>query len=124
MIKIDYEKLFKYYLSKINNLNIPHDKLIITFSGVTASGKSTVARFLSKKTKGLYISTDEQRKTLLELWPGLSKKSLQKAILGFVPAFQNKLIKYPNKLHILDANIDTHYEKVFQIYKWGFLYTS
>jgi len=108
MDTIDYDKLFQHYRRKIKNLQIHNKKLLITFSGVTASGKSTVAKFLAKKTNGLYLSADDLRTTVLELWPNTKVDELQETITKFGPTIQNRLINYPNKLHILDTNIDTH----------------
>lgn len=113
MSEYDYNLLFRKYLKTISNLETPNPKLYVTFSAVPGSGKTTISRHIAYALKGLHLRTDDVRKVAKELWPDIADDQLEKVILEFTPTIHNRLIDYPNGLHIVDTNIDRYYQKVF-----------
>lgn len=112
-VNYDPDALFNAYLPSIHKLNYPNNKLYITFSAVTGSGKTWLANKIAEHFSGLYLSADDVRRTALELYPEISRQDLDQLIASFAPSIQDRLLHYPNQMHIVDTNIDKYAQQVF-----------
>ena len=106
-----YKELFPKEVAP-DKINLK-EKTIITFSGITSSGKTTVSKEIEKKYGGIRISGDE-------IMNAVSKNELVKTIEEnekmkgkFIYTFL-KESKFKNKLIILDISIDRTYNTFFE----------
>ncbi len=114
MSNTDFEKIFTKYKGYLENWDYENPKrLVICFAGVPASGKTVIAKELERVYKGIRInSTDVYN--LFEEYRG------QRFYEGFIQEKRSFIYwlmdrvyeQSPNKLIILDKNIDRSYEEV------------
>jgi len=112
MNKEIFEKIFKEHSKKIKNKNISNPSLMICFSGIPGSGKTSLAKKFERKYKGVRISNDQIRRIIEKL-----KISDLKDIIHEYDYYILENYPYKNKLIILDSSIDRKYKKVFEIAK-------
>ena len=112
MIKMDkkelIEKTYLEHVKQLNNLGVVNDKLLICFSGIPGSGKTTIAKILEERYKAVRIRGDDIRKILKSIDSEADlDEDLNKYIAWF---FENYSFK--NKLIVLDSGIDRRYEQI------------
>ena len=102
---------------KLRNKSKINKKIIIAFSGVPGSGKTTIAKKLEQKYKGVRINNDKLGQIINNL-----VKKYQKDLIGDTRIYleeylQNLLMEYnyKNGLIILDSGIDRRYKQIKKI---------
>jgi predicted kinase len=106
-IHSEYIKTLKYYSPSILN-----DKVILTFSGVPGSGKTTLAKRIEDKFKAIRLNNDDIREIILRLNPQFTFPQIQELLYKYLEFFFIEIIKQNNQFIILDSSIDRTYEKV------------
>jgi len=108
-----FNKIYKLHIKKLKNLNIPHKKLAIFFSGIAGSGKTYIAKILEDKYRGVRVRNDDIR----EIVASLDKnKDIDEATYGYFDWFF-KNYSFKNKLIILDRGVDRKYKEVFPLFR-------
>jgi adenylylsulfate kinase-like enzyme len=59
-----FEEIYKKHSKILENKNIKNEKLIICFSGIPGSGKTTVAKKLERRYRGVRINTHDLGKII------------------------------------------------------------
>ncbi len=108
-----FKEIYKKHIKKLENLLVPHEGLMICFSGIAGSGKTYIAKILEKKYKGVRIRNDDIREIVAELD---ENKDIDEATYGYFDWFF-KNYSFRNKLIILDRGIDRGYGEVFPFFK-------
>lgn len=106
------QKIYKINLNELKNKKISRKKIIICISGIPGSGKSTIARILEKRYKGVRIDNNWARKHFIKTRDGDSD-TYANDVDNFVKDYLDYFLKnynFPNKLFILDSSIDRKYE--------------
>lgn len=112
------EKIFQKHLSRLKHLNVPHKKLVICFSGIPSSGKTTLAEKIEERYRGIRITNDEIREIIREV---MEKHKIERneernqEILHDYLAYLLKVYDEKNKLIILDSGIERSYQKIFSL---------
>jgi hypothetical protein len=108
-----FGEIYKRHVKKLENLLVPHEKLMICFSGIAGSGKTYVAEILEKRYKGVRIRNDDIRGIVASLD---KNKDIDEATYGYFDWFF-KNYPFKNKLIILDRGIDRGYKEVFPFFR-------
>ncbi|MDP2925973.1 MAG: AAA family ATPase [Nanoarchaeota archaeon] len=111
-----FKKIYQVHEKTLIYKDAKNKKLIICFSGVPASGKTTLAKILEKRYMGIRLNKDDIGNIILKL--NLVNETDIKE--GFSSEYIIHLLKnYPlkNKLIILDKSIDRDYKTLFNILK-------
>lgn len=88
---------------------MPHEKLMVCFSGIAGSGKTYIAKILEEKYKGVRIRNDDIRGIVADLD---KSQDIDEATYGYFDWFF-KNYSFKNKLVILDSGIERRYKKIF-----------
>ena len=56
-----FTKIYQQHIKQLKNVFCVNKKLLVCFSGVPGSGKTTLAKKLERKYKGVRINTDDLR---------------------------------------------------------------
>ncbi len=59
-----FKEIDKKFFFKLNFLEKRNPRFVITFSGIPASGKTTLSKILEKKYKGVRVNNDDLRKII------------------------------------------------------------
>lgn len=110
MIKEQFRTLYEKHLSLLKNLDIENNKLIISFSAVPGSGKTTIAKQLEERYNGVRINTDYLRESIRELFK-TTRKETEEILKKYLVYFADKY-NFSNGLIILDASVDRDYEQI------------
>jgi adenylate kinase family enzyme len=113
VMEYDVDAISELFISHVHNLDHPNNKLYVAFSAVTGSGKTWLAERISKYFSGLYLSADNFRTAAQELYPTISRSELDQLVARYAPSIQDRLLTYPNHLHVVDTNIDKYAQQVF-----------
>ncbi len=109
-----FESIYLAHSHSLKHTAIPHKKLILAFSGIAGSGKTTLAKKLEEKYLGVRINSDELRGLLDKIFPGTSiperEKILHSYLYQLIQDWNN-----PNQLLILDKGIERDYDKIKDI---------
>ncbi len=108
-----FNKIYKTHIKQLKNLNIPHKKLVICFSGIAGSGKTYLAKILEDKYKGVRIVNDDIREIICRLE---KRGDIDHPTYGYLNWFI-KNYKFKNNLIILDSGIDRKYKERFSLFK-------
>lgn len=104
-------QVIEEYYTNIRYKSVAHPALVILFSAVPGSGKTTLARRLARDLKACYIQADGLR-TMLS-GHGIDPRSLRISPLT-TEITQRIFENDPNKLIVLDASIDRTWPEVFE----------
>ncbi len=110
-----FNKIYKLHAQKLKNLNISNKRLVICFSGVPASGKTSLAMILEKKYNAVRINKDEIGNLINKIKTITTKEKEELADKYIIHLFNNWIFK--NNLIILDKSIDRKYKEIFDILK-------
>lgn len=117
MNKEKYNKISENLFPNLKNINRINLPFIIIFSGVPGCGKTSLAKILEKRYRGVRINNDYIRgiidKEKLTTTPEEAEELLQD--------YNEYLIKnYPskNKLIILDKSVDRRYKRFIELFKF------
>jgi len=108
-----FNKIYEKHVKQLKNLDVPHKKLVICFSGIAGSGKTYIAKILEDKYKGVRISNDEIREIIFEFG---KVKDVDPPTYGYLN-WLIKNYKFKNNLIILDSGIDRRYRERFSLFK-------
>src|SRR4051812_39815152 len=97
------EDIASEYFEKLEFLGINHPSVHISFSAVPGSGKTTLARRLSKDLKAHYIQSDEVRQMLSARHEEVNSE-IVRMITGRV--IKHIFEQDSNQCIIIDASID------------------
>jgi predicted kinase len=105
------EAIASEYVQRLEFLGVDNPKLHISFSAVPGSGKTTLARRLSKDLKAHYIQSDEVRRML-----SAKHEEVNSDIVRTITA---KIIEYilkedTNQCIIIDASIDRSWPTFYE----------
>ena len=108
-----FQTIYKKHIKLLNNLNKQNNKkVVICFSGVPRSGKTTIAKKIEKKYKGIRLSNDQIRNIVRKIEKSFNIKDEQEVLENYLLWLIEKLNSLENKLIILDSSIDRKYKKV------------
>lgn len=103
----------KSFLVIFKGYKKPNNKLYVAFSAVTGSGKTWLAKRIASHFSGLYLSADDLRAAAQKVYPSISRPELDQFVAQYAPLIQNRLLEFPNHLHVVDTNIDKYAQQVF-----------
>jgi len=111
------EQIYKIHIKKLKNLDFPNKKLIISFSAVPGSGKTTIAKKIETKYKGIRIRSDSVRDIINNLMSAnkYSRLKQREIVINYHLYLLNKLRTLPNGLIILDSSIDRKFAQVKEL---------
>ncbi len=103
------QEIYRVYLKQLLHLETPRQKLVICFSGVPGSGKTTLAKKIEERYCGVRINNDDLRRVIAEVMEKHrlprneenNQKMLHDALIYFFSTYRGK-----NRLIILDSSID------------------
>jgi len=98
-------------LEKYKNFDQP--KLVICFSGIPGSGKTTLAAELEKKLKAIRVSNDDIR-SVIESDAVTNRDQREDLKEKFLDWFFVEVKKWPNGTILLDSGIDRRYLELKQ----------
>jgi len=107
-----FDKILKETLKKLKYTSEENRWIMICFAGIPCSGKTTLAKRIEKKYKGVRINNDYIRKIIENLT--LKNEEREKTLEEFLI---DLLKKYPfrNHLVILDSGIERKFEEVKKV---------
>lgn len=108
-----FDRIYKLHIKQLKNLDIPHKKLAIFFSGIAGSGKTYIAKILENKYQGVRIRSDDVRGIIIKLD---QKADIDEIAYGYLDWFFDNY-NFNNKLIILDRGIDRKYSEVIPFFK-------
>ena len=104
-------QIHEEYSKQLKNVSVPHNKLVICFSGIPGSGKTHISKILEKRYKGVRIRGDSIRQIVKNLGLEIDKYTYNYLEwLDYNYSFKNKLM-------ILDGGMDRRYRRTFQVLK-------
>ncbi len=115
----DFNKIYKIHLKNLKNKKEINKSVIVLFSGIPMSGKTTIAKKLEEKYKAVRFNHDAIRKIIKKLGIKPEKPStdpIQDILKEYDDVFFNNY-NLKNKFIILDASIDRDYKSWFKIAK-------
>lgn len=109
------DKIVTKYLAHQYAVNLawkdtPNPKALVLFSGVVASGKTSIARELERQLRGIRISNDDLRQQIMELKPVPSRDRREDLLMECMRVVSQLALDWPNGLIIIDASCDRKYE--------------
>jgi 2-hydroxy-3-keto-5-methylthiopentenyl-1-phosphate phosphatase len=116
MSNTDFEKIFFKYKGYIKNWDYDNSKrVVICFAGVAASGKTVISKELEKIYKGIRINSIDVYNLFEEYRGKRYYDGFIQEKRSFIYWVMDRVYEQsPNKLIILDKNIDRTYEEVSQ----------
>lgn len=111
--KARIERLNNLYLPTLKNLDISRPRLMILFSGLPCSGKSTIARDLEQVLGGVRLENDVIRILVSHEFPDLPEE--ERTVLTYaymMHAWEHLADKTTNGLWIVDSSVDRRWRKI------------
>ncbi len=105
------KQIYKIHLGKLNQKYIFRKRVIICFSGIVCSGKSTLANLIEERYHGIRIENNWIRKKFIATKKGDSD-TFANEVDDFVKNYLDYFFKnynFPNRLFIFDSSIDRKY---------------
>lgn len=109
MDKALYQQIFEQHQERLHNLDASHPKIVITFSAIAGSGKTTLAKAIERKYSAVRISNDHVRRIIDGLDLGIDPPAKQQLLEQYVLRLFDYLSKQANGLVLLDSSIDRKY---------------
>lgn len=114
-------QILTLYKSELKNLDIPHPKILILFSGPPNSGKSTVARQLEEYLHAVRLENDRLRELITNTTAPLSLDEKAEFVYELMDHLRQEISSIANGLWVMDSSIDRQYQRVFDFAaKYGF----
>ncbi|MEX0668416.1 MAG: AAA family ATPase [Candidatus Saccharimonadales bacterium] len=107
-----FPEILAQHIQQLDNLEVENPKLMVCFAGPPGSGKTTLARAIEDKYKGVRISTDDIRKLIADFKSGLSIDQSNDIARTYHDFLLNRLGDIPNGLLVIDSGIERKYEQV------------
>lgn len=114
-----YPAILARLTRSLKNVDNPHPRVAVCFSGIPGSGKTTLGKFLEKNYEGVRVNTDELREIIAQFIPGTDQRAKiqrERVLGGFMTRF---LHSYPfrNGRLIVDASMDRSHEKMMPLFR-------
>jgi predicted kinase len=106
------DSIYKKHIVQLNNIDVKQPKLIITFSGIQASGKTTISKKLEKDFNCVRVNNDDVRLIIADMLPDISRAQLQTILQSYGSYISEKLSKRLNGRLIMDGSVDHRFEAV------------
>jgi len=107
-----YRQIFERHRVRLHHLETPHPKLVVTFSALAGSGKTTLAKAIEGRYAAVRVSNDHIRRIIDELDLGLDPVARQRLLEQYVMRLFEFLSLQSNGLILLDSSIDRKYFEV------------
>lgn len=108
------------YRPTLQNLDVPHPKVVVLFSGPPGSGKSTVARAVEEKFQAVRLENDAIREIAGDLFPELTPQQKTDLCHAYIGRLWPELVATAqNGLFVIDSSIDRQYERIFSAAEEG-----
>ena len=108
-----FEKIYEEHKKYLHNLNVKNGKMLICFAGIPGSGKTTIAKVLEERYKGVRINSHKVGQIIRKVKKVEGDRELQNEYQCWI--LEKK--PFENGLIILDSGIERKYEKTFEIAK-------
>ncbi|MEX0919932.1 MAG: AAA family ATPase [Candidatus Saccharimonadales bacterium] len=108
-----FPEILARHIQQLDNLEVENPKLMVCFAGPPGSGKTTLARAIEDRYKGVRISKDDIRKLIADFKTGLSIDESNAIARSYHDFLLNRLGNIPNGLLIIDSSIERKYHQVF-----------
>lgn len=105
------QKIATSYMDKLEHSDVEHEKLFITFSGAPGSGKTTLAKKLTRDLQAQYVRHDDIRLMIKNM--GMNPYEMDMVPISKL-IIDDIMTSRPNKLVILDASLDRTWEIYFE----------
>lgn len=110
--------LDEHFLGKLENMDVPHPKLMVVFSGGNAMGKSSISARIAKDLQGIVLSNDVVRHMLHQYQPDMPGDEVNRYMWQYMLDLYERLDTLtPNGLVVRDGVIDWYYDKLFPIFE-------
>ncbi len=111
--KLDHNLVAKLRFKRVTN-----PRLLISFSAVPGSGKTTIAKQIHQTFRTLYLENDAIRKAILELAPHLNGiEDINKCLYSYLPHFYERVFELSNRTWVVDATINSYAYDFFAMAK-------
>lgn len=104
-------KFADIYLSLQGNREIVHPRVMLSFSGIPGSDKTSLAKKLARDLKAQWIQHDEMRHTIAA--SGYDPRKLSMVVISRI-ILQKMVEEDKNKFVILDLSIDRTWERFYE----------
>src|SRR5579862_7793134 len=84
------------YFESLPNKNVAHSRYLVLFSGMVASGKTTIAKLLEHELFAVRVSNDEIRKRIVAVDSQISLEAREDAKLAAATELFERLLEIPN----------------------------
>lgn len=109
-----FSKLDELIISSLQNTEIAHPKMMVTFSARPGSGKTSIALPLANKLQAIYLENDLIRKHIMKLCGVIDIFEINKILYPYLPHLYKELQQYPNGLWVIDATINQYPKEFFE----------
>ncbi len=106
-----YQQLANEYIATLENRDVPHGRVFLIFSGVPASGKTTLAQRLRDDLKAQYVRHDDIRERIRR--DGLDPAHFVIAKISS-HVIDTVMEHDANKFVIIDASLDRTWPRFFE----------
>jgi predicted kinase len=112
----NYKRLFEIldrdFYDKIKNKDVKNGRrLMICFSGIPGSGKTTLARKIEERYQGVRLTKDDARTLVYQNEEIKDVHDVEDILDEYVEKMMEKVAKLPNGLVVMDASVDRHFDK-------------
>jgi len=104
------QRLAHDYIAQLNNRNVPHKRVLLSFCGAPGSGKTTLAKRLVHDLQAQYIRHDDIRAMIRR--EGFDPSKMSMGLISSIVT-DTILVNDANKLVIIDAGQDRQWERFF-----------
>jgi len=110
--------LDRHFLKTLDNLDVPHPKLLVVFSGGNAVGKSTLAQHIKQELKALVLENDGMKQLLKAHYPDKDRDELNKLTWQYSMELYARLDQLTsNGLVVRDGVIDWYYDRILPVFE-------
>ncbi|MCF7910630.1 ATP-binding protein [Candidatus Pacearchaeota archaeon] len=109
--KDKFNKISDKFFPRLSYKDIPNKPFLILFSGVPCSGKTTIAKLIEERYKGIRLNTDFLREIISDLNLEESIEDIETLVEEYV-FYLAKRKPFINQFWIFDASIDRKYKKI------------
>ncbi len=110
--------LDKNYFEKLPRVRNRNPKLLISFTGGSGVGKSTLSHKIGEDLGALVLETDEIRSIILKRFPNASKEIRDNILRSYGTSMYQRINELtPNGLIVRDGLVDLHHGHLLPLFK-------